>query len=46
MNEHHTLLTDELKERIDIVELIATYLPLKKNGTGYKGSCRVVGLVS
>ena len=39
MNEHHTLLTDELKERIDIVELIATYLPLKKNGTGYKGSC-------
>ena len=39
MNKHHTLLTDELKERIDIVEVISAYLPLKRNGTGYKGSC-------
>ena len=39
MNKHHTLLTDELKERIDIVEVISAYLPLKRNGTGYKSSC-------
>ena len=39
MNNHHTLLTAELKERLDIVEVISAYLPLKRNGAGYKGSC-------
>ena len=39
MNTHHALLTDELKESLDIVEVISTYLPLKRNGPAYKGSC-------
>jgi DNA primase len=31
--------TDEIKERLDIVELIQGYVPLKKAGRNYKGLC-------
>jgi DNA primase len=31
--------TDEVKERIDIVELISRYTPLKRSGSTYKGLC-------
>jgi DNA primase len=30
---------DEVKERLDIVEVIAQYVPLKKAGRSYKGLC-------
>ncbi len=30
---------DEIKERLDIVDLISTYVPLKKAGRTYKGLC-------
>ncbi len=30
---------DEIKERLDIVETISTYVPLKKAGRNYKGLC-------
>lgn len=30
---------EEIRRRIDIVELISAYTPLKKNGTRYKGLC-------
>jgi DNA primase len=30
---------DEIKERLDIVEVISTYVPLKKAGRNYKGLC-------
>jgi DNA primase len=30
---------DEVKQRIDIVELISRYTPLKRSGTTYKGLC-------
>lgn len=29
----------KLKEKIDLVELLSSYLPLKKNGAHYKGLC-------
>ena len=31
--------TDEIKERLDIVEVISNYVPLKKAGRNYKGLC-------
>ncbi|MCX6028479.1 MAG: DNA primase [Chloroflexi bacterium] len=31
--------TDEIKERLDIVEVISAYVPLKKAGRSYKGLC-------
>jgi len=31
--------TDEVKERLDIVEVIQSYVPLKKAGRSYKGLC-------
>ena len=31
--------TDEIKERLDIVEVISSYVPLKKAGRSYKGLC-------
>jgi DNA primase len=31
--------TDEIKERLDIVEVIQSYVPLKKAGRSYKGLC-------
>ena len=31
--------TDEIKERLDIVEVISNYVPLKKAGRSYKGLC-------
>jgi len=31
--------TDEVKQRVDIVELIARYTPLKRAGSFYKGLC-------
>jgi DNA primase len=31
--------TDEIKDRIDIIEFISTYVPLKKAGRNYKGLC-------
>lgn len=31
--------TDEIKQRIDIVELIGEYVPLKAAGTNWKGRC-------
>ena len=31
--------SDEIKERIDIIEFIGRYTPLKKAGTTYKGLC-------
>lgn len=30
---------DEVKQRIDVVELISSYVPLKKAGRNYKGLC-------
>lgn len=30
---------DEIKERLDIVEIISAYVPLKKAGRNYKGLC-------
>ncbi|MFQ6015196.1 MAG: DNA primase [Anaerolineae bacterium] len=30
---------DEIKERLDIVEVISTYVPLKKAGRNFKGLC-------
>ncbi len=30
---------DEIKERLDIVELVSNYVPLKKAGRSYKGLC-------
>ncbi len=30
---------DEVKERLDIVEVISQYVPLKKSGRNYKGLC-------
>ena len=30
---------DEVKERLDIVEVISQYVPLKKAGRSYKGLC-------
>jgi DNA primase len=32
-------ISDEIKQRIDIVELISRYTPLKKAGSTYKGLC-------
>ncbi len=32
-------IVDEIKERLDIVEVIQTYVPLKKAGRSYKGLC-------
>lgn len=31
--------TDEVKQRIDIVDLISRYTPLKRSGSSYKGLC-------
>jgi DNA primase len=31
--------TDEIKDRIDVVEFISSYVPLKKAGRNYKGLC-------
>jgi DNA primase len=31
--------TDEVKERLDVVEVISAYVPLKKSGRSYKGLC-------
>lgn len=31
--------TDEVKQRVDIVELISRYTPLKRSGSTYKGLC-------
>lgn len=31
--------TDEVKQRVDIVELISRYTPLKRAGSVYKGTC-------
>lgn len=30
---------EEVKRRINLVDLIASYLPLKKSGSGWKGAC-------
>jgi DNA primase len=30
---------DEIKERLDLVEVISAYVPLKKSGRNYKGLC-------
>lgn len=30
---------DEIKRRINLVDLVGSYLPLKKSGGGWKGSC-------
>ena len=39
MKKEHTLLTDELETKLDIVEIISGYLPLRRKGPGYEGSC-------
>ena len=39
MKKEHTLLTDELEGKLDIVEIISGYLPLKRKGPGYEGVC-------
>ena len=39
MKKEHTLLTDELDSKLDIVEIISGYLPLKRKGPGYEGVC-------
>ncbi|MFQ3573611.1 MAG: CHC2 zinc finger domain-containing protein, partial [Thermodesulfovibrionales bacterium] len=31
--------TDEIKDRLDIVDFISEYVPLKKAGSNYKGLC-------
>jgi DNA primase len=31
--------TDEIKDRLDIVDTVSTYVPLKKAGRSYKGLC-------
>jgi DNA primase len=31
--------TDEIRDRLDIVEVVQTYVPLKKAGRNYKGLC-------
>ncbi len=31
--------TDEIKSRLDIVEVVSDYLPLRKSGTSYTGFC-------
>ena len=30
---------EEIKQKVDIVELVGKYLPLKKAGRNYKGNC-------
>src|SRR5512137_1800747 len=30
---------DEIKDRLDVVEVIGSYVPLKKAGQNYKGLC-------
>ncbi|MHB9033948.1 MAG: DNA primase [Anaerolineae bacterium] len=30
---------DEIKQRLDIIELISSYMPLQKSGANYKGLC-------
>ena len=39
MKKEHTLLTDELETKLDIVEIISGYLPLRRKGPGYEGAC-------
>ena len=39
MKKEHTLLTDELETKLDIVEIISGYLPLRRKGPGYEGTC-------
>ena len=39
MKKEHTLLTDELEGKLDIVEIISGYLPLRRKGPGYEGVC-------
>ena len=39
MKKEHTLLTDELEGKLDIVEIISGDLPLKRKGPGYEGVC-------
>ena len=36
---HNMTIVDEVKQRLDIVELISGYLPLQKAGRNYKGLC-------
>ena len=31
--------TDEIKQRLDLVELVSRYVPLKKSGSTYKANC-------
>ncbi len=39
MREHTMSVVDEIKERLDIVEVISSYAALKKAGRNYKGIC-------